>query len=163
MWVGSTLFVGCAGPSFAPFSDCDALAFAFAEPFAAVAPVPLLFPVVVLAFGVVVLRFFATRSSCEESTSDPERGSCPSSEGVSTLRLDEAARFGGIMCAFLRSEGGTCADMNGFVWNPRGVVNLEPSDTGTVVELVPPRARAINRGEVGVKLAAGDRSRRKVV
>ncbi len=146
-WVGSTLFVGCAGPSFAP-CDFDALPLAF------VTPLPFAFPAAPFAFVAVVavFRFFATRSSCEESASDPERGSCwsSSSEGVAALRLDATARFGGMTGVGLGSKGGSCADVDVVVWRlgkRRGRVGVDTVARNPGVER-PLRARVFGSAKL---------------
>ena len=88
---GSTLFVGCGGPTPPPFCDCDELPVAlglglFAAPFPFTAA---------FGFADVFCFFRAGPSSSKDSASESERGS--SSEGLSALFLVAAARFGGIV------------------------------------------------------------------
>ena len=90
---GNTLFVGCGGPIPPPFCDCDELPVALGLDLAAT-PFPFPFAAA-FGFADVFCFFRAGPSSSKDSASDSERGS--SSEGLSALFLDAAARFGGIM------------------------------------------------------------------
>lgn len=106
IWTGSTLFVGCCAfpfPAAAPASCEPALlvsaallrAFAFPFPFTALV-------LALVAAAALVLRFLGA-GSCELSASDANEDVPSSSSNTSSsdrggraLRLDAAARFGGI-------------------------------------------------------------------